>query len=434
MLIELFGENFGCFRDEFRLSMLATDIDPGSERGVAEVAIEGDPEPLRLLRAAAIYGSNASGKSTVLRAATVLRRFILGSSRLRSDEKIIYYEPFAGDESKSRPVRLGIKAVIDGTVYDYEVSFTDTSVVSERLGRQTGTTSSILVERLGQRVSGEWTQDEQFLLATREFRPTALLLSLADSLTPKLAGRIAPGLSSLLRFFDGSAPTRVPALMQPAAQLAKDNPEFKKWLLQQLRAADIGVTDLNVKQLRRVEVNQGFLFEEVNEGADVAPSTEPVRHRLALLHAGPTGTFAVPYTSESFGTKKLVDLAPLLFQLFAEGESITAFVDEIGASLHPVLLVELIRHINCSPRLSSVRGQLVFATHETSLIDDEAKDAVLRRDQVYFAAKDSQGVGRLYALSDFQERQNINLRKRYLEGRYGAIPSIGQFPTGVEDE
>ncbi|HZZ43158.1 MAG TPA: AAA family ATPase [Tepidisphaeraceae bacterium] len=433
MLIELFGENFGCFRDEFRLSLLATDIDPGSNRGVAEVAIDGDPAPLRLLRAAAIYGPNASGKSTILRAANVLRHLIVRSARFRSDEQIDYYEPFAGDESKSRPVKLGMKAVIDGAVYDYEVSYTDTSVVAERLERQTGITSTVLVDRHGQEVSGEWTEDEQFLLATREFRPNALLLSLADALTPKLAQRIAPGLSSLLRFFDGAAGNRVSPFTQPAAQLAKNNPAFKEWLLQQLRAADIGVTDLSVKQLRRVEVSQGFLFEEINEGADAAP-TEMVRHRLAFRHAGPSGTFAVPYDNESFGTKKLVELAPVLFRLFAEGGSTTSFVDEIGASLHPTLLVELIRHINCSPRSSDARGQLIFATHETSLIDDEARDAVLRRDQVYFAAKDTQGVGRLYALSDFQERQNINLRKRYLEGRYGAIPSLGPFPTEVEHE
>ncbi|NJL31661.1 MAG: hypothetical protein HC898_08535 [Phycisphaerales bacterium] len=64
MLLELYGQNFGCFRDKFVLSMLATDIDPGSDRGIIEVEVEGEKEPLRLLRAVAIYGANASGKST----------------------------------------------------------------------------------------------------------------------------------------------------------------------------------------------------------------------------------------------------------------------------------------------------------------------------------------------------------------------------------
>ena len=62
MLVEFYGQNFGCFRDEFRLSMLATDIDPNSDRGIVKVRVDGDAEPLRLLRAVAIYGPNASGK------------------------------------------------------------------------------------------------------------------------------------------------------------------------------------------------------------------------------------------------------------------------------------------------------------------------------------------------------------------------------------
>ena len=427
MLIEFFGENFGCFRDEFRLSLLATDIDPGSDRGVAEVAIEGDPEPLRLLRVAAIYGPNASGKSTVLRAAYVLRRLIFFAGHLRSDQGIDVYEPFAGDASSKRPTRIGMKAVIDGAVYDYEVSFTGAAVVAEHLARQTGSTSSVLFDRQEQTVSGDWSDDKQFQLATREFRANALLLSLADTLTPKLAGGIAPGLSQLLGFFDGSGGSRLRSLSQPAARLARENPAFKEWLLQQLHAADVGVTDVTIKRLRRVEADQGILLEEMNDDEAMSPS-DTIRSRLAFRHSGPEGSFAVPYDSESFGTKKLVDLAPLLFRLFAEHGSTAAFVDEIGASLHPNLLVELIRHVNCGSRAADARGQLIFATHETSLIDGEARDAVLRRDQVYFASKDGQGVGRLYSLSDFKERQNMNLRKRYLEGRYGAIPSIGAFP------
>jgi hypothetical protein len=72
-----------------------------------------------------------------------------------------------------------------------------------------------------------------------------------------------------------------------------------------------------------------------------------------------------------------------------------------------------------------VRGQLVFATHETGLLDAEAKDAVLRRDQIYLTEKDSTGASRLYSVAEFKERNNLNLRRRYLHGRYGALPAVG---------
>src|SRR5687767_14185768 len=136
MLIEYFGENFGCFRDAFRLSMLATDIDPDSDRGIVEVAVSGDPEPLRLLRSAALYGPNASGKSTILRAARSLGLLIFRAARFRSDEPIDFYEPFAGGRAAEKPVRLGLKAVVDGNVYDYEVAFDQFQVIHERLDQQ----------------------------------------------------------------------------------------------------------------------------------------------------------------------------------------------------------------------------------------------------------------------------------------------------------
>ena len=134
MLIEFYGKNYGCFRDEFRLSMLATDIDPKSDRGIVEVKVEGDPEPLRLLRAAAIYGPNASGKSTVLRAAGALSRLLSVTQSYSSDRPLTVYEPFAfGSKAAGTPVTLGARAVIDHAVYDYLVSFDRTAIHHEKL-------------------------------------------------------------------------------------------------------------------------------------------------------------------------------------------------------------------------------------------------------------------------------------------------------------
>jgi hypothetical protein len=429
MLIEFYGENFGCFRDEFRLSMLATDIDPDSPRGIIEAKVNGDPEPLRLLRAAAIYGPNASGKSTVLRAADALGSLITRTARFRSDEEIPFYEPFAGRDENNLPVRLGMKALVDGSVYEYEISFNRQEVLAEHLEQRAIDATFVLFDRQVQNVAGEWTSDGQFQLVTKEFRANALLLSLADSLVPHLAQAIAPKLTRLLNFFDGSSPSRMMLNYTPAAWLAGQDVAFKEWLLQQLQAADVGVTDIAVRELPRIEP---ALFSLLPKGSATENGTAalpgPGQYRLAFKHTGPNGPFEIPYLSESLGTRKIIELAPKLFNLLSAKVPTAAFIDEIGASLHPTLLTALIRHINCDNRDGSNHGQLIFATHETSLIDNEARNAVLRRDQVYFTEKDETGAARLYSLSDFQERQNINLRKRYLEGRYGAIPALGQFP------
>ena len=153
MLIELYGENFGCFRDKFSLSMLATDIDPGSCRGVVHVDIEGDDEPLRLLRAVAIYGPNASGKSTVLRAANDLRYLLEESARFRSDQPLFAYDPFVLNTSHgTAPVSLGVRGVVDGKVYDYFFRYDSNRIVEESLVRKSTDGETELFKRTGQDV------------------------------------------------------------------------------------------------------------------------------------------------------------------------------------------------------------------------------------------------------------------------------------------
>jgi AAA15 family ATPase/GTPase len=117
-----------------------------------------------------------------------------------------------------------------------------------------------------------------------------------------------------------------------------------------------------------------------------------------------------------------------VFYDLARGPDSTAlFIDEIDESLHPALLQGIIRHFNCEIPVADVRGQLIFVTHETALLDAEAKNALLRRDQVYLVEKDASGAARLYSVAEFKERNNLNLRRRYLQGRYGALPSLGSF-------
>ena len=417
MLLELYGQNFGCFRDEFRLSMLATDVDPGSDRGIIEVAVEDDDEPLRLLRAVAIYGANASGKSTVLRAASILRQLM--SRQLRSDAPIRPYEPFAAESHDKVPVRLGVKAVVDSRLYDYEVRFDRARFVSERLGQlKPDGKTTVLFCREGQSVAGEWKQNEQFTLLSRDFRPNALLLSLADRLAPALAKNIAAAIRRLLTLFRALPDDLAPPWESQHSDIARragSDPLFGQWLLKQLRSADLGVVDLRSEE-STVRVATGPDEVEVE-----------TFHRLLLMHRGPDGSFPIPYSRESNGTRRLVQMAPMLFDLTHQDEPHAVFVDEIDASLHPALLQGVIQHFNCEIPVAQASGQLIFVTHDTSLLDAEAKNAVLRRDQIYLTEKDASGAARLYSVAEFKERNNLNLRRRYLQGRYGALPSLGSF-------
>lgn len=423
MLIELFGRNFGSFRDEFHLSMLATDIDPGNPRGIVEVPLEGEEEPLRLLRCAAIYGPNGSGKSTLLRAAAALRYLIEYSAIISSDEPLAPFEPFLLDErKKSEPIRVGIRAVIEAGIYEYLVEYDQTKIVLERLTEFAPDKPKLLFERRGEDVDGPWINDEQFVLLTASFRSNALLLSLADRLAPKLAKGLATGFRRLLNRYD---PTQIGyrrAGAKRAAQRAmEDRAGFGTWLLGWLKDADVGIVDYKMKELKPAD-------ESADENLGSEPSVRDDQElQFELFHGGEQGPIGLNYWRESMGTRRIVELAPYIHDLTHGDANRAFFVDEIGASVHPQLLQALVRHFNCDAPQKSVMGQLIFATHETALLDAEAKDAVLRRDQVYLTEKDSSGASRLYSVAEFKERNNLNLRRRYLQGRYGALPALGQF-------
>ena len=426
MLIELFGENFGCFRDEFRLSLLATRIDGESDRGTVSVKVKGDDEPLKLLRAAAIYGPNASGKSTVLRAADALRNGIYSTHRFRSDSVIPFYEPFAFGPSAKKPSRLGIKAVVDGYVYDYEIHFNRKSFTYEHLERWENEKPVTLFKRTGMEVTGLWTKEDGFKLLSIDFGPNKLLLSLADRLMPSLARGIAPGFRRLLGSFDGS---NAPWLMdrgRGVARRVREDSKFAGWLLNHLKAADLGVSDVRTEEVKVVlEVEPD---SDEDDGPESRKQEVETHFRLSLLHAFGSEAAPIAFQRESLGTKRLVDVAPILFDLAHDEKGRAFFADELDASLHPTVFKGLIHHFNCEPPNKNARGQLVFVTHETLLIDAEAKHATLRRDQVYLTEKATDGSARLYSVAEFKERNVLNMRKRYLEGRYGAIPAIGRFP------
>lgn len=136
---------------------------------------------------------------------------------------------------------------------------------------------------------------------------------------------------------------------------------------------------------------------------------------------------SIDFTNESAGTKKLFHVAGDWWALATQPQTILA--DELGASLHPRLLDRLIRSINDRPP-TDPPSQLIFTTHDTGLMEGiDGLPPALRRDQVYFTKKTPIGETELYSLTEFKDdaRPVHNVRKRYLSGQYGAIPSLEKF-------
>ena len=121
-------------------------------------------------------------------------------------------------------------------------------------------------------------------------------------------------------------------------------------------------------------------------------------------------------TLESAGTRRLLLVLSLVYRALDEGTPLV--IDELDASLH-TLAGSAVLKLFCSPETNPKGAQLIATIHDTNLMDS----STLRRDQLWFAAKDADGATHLYPLTDIRTRGSDNFEKGYLQGRYGAVPT-----------
>jgi hypothetical protein len=142
-------------------------------------------------------------------------------------------------------------------------------------------------------------------------------------------------------------------------------------------------------------------------------------HRPIVMHASADGN-DMPFElwQESDGTQRILELLPMVvYLMYVPG--ITVFVDEIGRSLHPKLLKSLLAAL----LEKQLVGQLVFTTHDTNLLDLN----IFRQDEIWFVDKDRTGASRMHPLSDYKPRYDLDVRKNYLNGRFGGVPNLDAF-------
>ena len=176
-----------------------------------------------------------------------------------------------------------------------------------------------------------------------------------------------------------------------------------------MRAADVGIFDM-----KKVEVEVG----REPEGRKFT------QQRVLFRHDVEDEDSWLDLDEESEGTKTLFRMAPSIFQSLNSGGLMV--VDELEASLHPLLGLAIIGLFN-SPKTNPCHAQILFTTHDTNLLGNTLGDPPLRRDQIWFTEKDKDGATRLYPLTDYKPRKSESLERGYLQGRYGAIPYLGDL-------
>jgi hypothetical protein len=427
MMIAFRAENVRSFRDEMELSMLATSR--AEQRVVRELDWREAGSPLKVLPVAGVFGANASGKSNVLKAMDDMQTYVVQSFRHWSPTGGLPRWPFRLDAVVADlPSRYEIDLVLGGIRHEYGFVLDDERVLQEWALRYPRGRASLLFRREGDAIEVGATARAQTRAVARLLRPNALLLSTAASANHPLLLPLYGWFSRNPMLAEASSRTIRQAF---TAKLLED-PVARERVLTLLRAADLGVTDARVHELdaaardRLERAARIIMGEEEMPQAAAGSDPLPAFDDVSLVHHGADGGVELDPAEESFGTLVWLGLVGPVVDALAGGTVFLA--DELDASLHPALVAQIVKLFQ-EVRTNPHRAQLIFNTHDTTILGDSGENRLLGRDQVWFTEKLHDGSTRLYPLTDLDPRKHEAVGRRYLAGRYGASPilSDGQF-------
>lgn len=430
MLLEFRATNFRSIGEEQVLSLVPTN---GQKEYSENIISDGKYSSLNAI---AIYGANGSGKSNLLRGLDVMRRIILHSAQTSSTSKLPYDPFLLRDGFDGMDTSFEILFVTDNSRYRYGFSYNQNKISKEWLFRKVIGRETKLFERVDDVIdvsSGFKSSAKITDLAVEATRDNTLFLSMCDMLNVEEAKTVFEWLSKL-----NAINGQHSHLHEGRTASLLLNQEYADKIKAYLKSVCLNIQDIEVetKDLEQLDERskRSYLIRMANRGSMV-PVKVLAHHTIYDIHSNTTDrTQAWDWDErESSGSQKAMHLSGPILWALVNGSILV--VDEIEAFLHPIMTLNTIE-IFLDPKSNPNQAQIIFATHDTNLLSY----AKLRRDQIYFAEKNKWESTELFSLSDFKyygerngqtisesERPDVDKEKRYIEGRYGAIPTLGEF-------
>ncbi len=426
MIIEFYIENFRSIKGRAMFTLIA---DSGKNKSDNTFTVQlSDKRELRLLKTAVVYGANASGKSNFIKAFAALKSMVMHSVNFKINEEITAYEPFELEVNSLRQASIfELYFILNKTKYKYEIAFNARMILSESLDYYPAGQPANLFKRTHP------TDDEDIaeVALGRKLSPKRNIRThiLTNQLYLSGFGSEAhPHLTQVYKYFSELQIWNVSDDLdlrqlnrEVSAYLADpDRMQLRASLSKLIRVADTKIESVYAKALPEDEFNFPSEIPETVRSRFI----EQNKLRVFATHRRYDKDEAIDTVDfdfnekESNGTKVLLALGGVALAAIEKGGVV--IFDELDNSLHPKLCKFLIRLFN-NPVSNPHNAQLIFATHEVTLLDKE----VFRKDQIWFTEKDKRGKTELYRANTVEGlRDDTNFELWYRTGKFGANPKI----------
>ncbi len=450
MLISLSITNSRSFAGLQTFSLLASNRLTSHENHA--IPIPGTDE--KVLKTGVVYGANNAGKSNLFRALDYVKNMAL---RPREKHAGTGRQAFLFGPSKGQTSDFQIRFVSGANVYQFSFRADETRITEESLLRTDKGKDKVLYKRTTDdqgkvKIDGPLVGNSTKLkaLATIGGPPNqTFLATIRATLELNDYGEDA---KSVFDWFESKLLViRPEGNFRSLGHMSDENPEFLEFAGKFLRDASTGIDalKLNKKEISEEELKalipapwaerilskrlapgatSSFRFTDESEIRVEKTDKEHIyRITVGAVHEhNPGERISLDILEESDGTRRLLQLLPVLHHLMRKGGVFC--IDEIDRSMHPLLVLNFIEFFlkSCDKN----HPQVIVTTHESTLLDLD----ILRRDEIWFAEKGNDGATKLYSLDELQVRKDLEIRKHYLNGKFGAVPYVGDKSRIMADD
>lgn len=421
MLIEFSVGNFRSFKEKVTFSMVASNI-ISKDKTLDENNLSSPNEKLNVLKSAAIYGANASGKSNLIQAFRFMRQFVLDSSKDTQTKEPIGVENFLlSTEVENAPSFFEGVFLLNGIRFRYGFEANSERIISEWLFY----VPTVKEARLFLREKGKFTVSSDFKEGkslTDKTRDNALFLSVTAQFNGEVSQKVLKWFQDL-QVMSGLRDTGYKNYT--IKEFERDS--LKEEILSFVKRLDLGIDNIQIERDDLTKALSRVPADKMTDEDKILLSLFGQRRTVKTLHKkyDDNNDFIAAEVfdiekHESEGTKKIFALSGPLMDAVKCGK--TLIVDELDARFHPLITLSIIRLFN-SKQTNPNNAQLIFTTHDTNLLSNK----IFRRDQIWFTEKNKYGATDLYSLAEIRVRNDASFEKDYISGKYGAIPFVGSF-------